>query len=242
MRIVQVLPKSNPGRNNPAIGYATEKNARVVLGTVPVEEDGSVNFLLRPYIPVYFQALDEQGRAVQSMRSAVYTAPKENLSCIGCHENRHLAPPPQRTPIALRRKPSVIEPEVEGSNPFNFVRLVQPVLDKNCTSCHKQGSETFSLSGALDDGLWTPSYRNLRPYAFFYDSGEFVESKTFPKKFGALASRLHQILENGHKNVALTDEEKRRITLWLDSNSDFYGTYENIEAQRRGEIVFPILE
>ena len=243
LRIIQVLPKSNPGRNNPAIGYGTEKNARVVLGTVPVEEDGSVNFYLRPYIPVFFQALDEKGRAVQSMRSDVYAAPKENLSCIGCHENRRSAPPVQHSTIAMKRKPSVIQPEVEGSNPFSYVKLVQPVLDKNCVSCHKEGGKEPILSGQIDDKQWLPSYRNLKPYAFYYDGGgSFVESKTYPGKFGALASILYQKMEKGHQNIKLTPDEMHRLALWLDCNSDFYGTYENIEAQRRGETVYPILE
>ena len=244
LRIIQVLPKSNPGRNNPAIGYGTEKNARVVLGTVPVEEDGSANFYLRPYIPVFFQALDEKGRAVQSMRSDIYSAPKENLSCIGCHENRRSAPPAQRTTtMAMKRKPSVIKPEMNGSNPFSYVKLVQPVLDKNCVSCHREGGKDPVLSGQVDDNQWLPSYRNLKPYTFYYDGeGIFVESKTYPGKFGALASKLYQHLAKGHQNVKLTDEEMRRIALWLDCNSDFYGTYENLEAQRRGETVFPILE
>ena len=243
LRIIQVLPKSNPGRHNPAIGYGTEKNARVVLGTVPVEADGSVNFYLRPYIPVFFQALDEKGRAIQSMRTDIYVAPKENLSCIGCHENRRTAPPAQQATIAMKRKPSVIKPEVEGSNPFNYVKLVQPVLDKHCISCHNEGGKNPILTGKIDDKLWTPSYRNLQPYAFYYDGGgQFVESKTYPGKFGALASKLYQIVEKGHKKVKLTDEELHRLALWLDCNSDFYGTYEHLEAQRRGEIVFPILE
>ncbi len=243
LRIIQILPKSNPGRNNPAIGYGTEKNARVVLGTVPVEEDGSARFYLRPYIPVFFQALDEKGRAVQSMRSDVYTAPKENLSCIGCHENRRSAPPAQRSTIAMKKKPSIIKPEVEGSNPFSYVKLVQPVLDKNCVSCHKEGGKEPNLSGKIDDKQWLPSYRNLKPFAFYYDGGgSFVESKTYPGKFGALASKLYQKLEKGHHNVKLSPDEMHRLALWLDCNSDFYGTYEKVEEQRRGETVRPILE
>jgi hypothetical protein len=42
--------------------------------------------------------------------------------------------------------------------------------------------------------------------------------------------------------VELSDEDRRRLILWLDSNSKFYGSYENIEAQARGEIVLPSLE
>jgi hypothetical protein len=212
------------------------------LGTVPVEEDGSVSFYLRPYIPVFFQVLDEKGRAVQSMRSEVYTAPNEILSCIGCHENRRNAPPIQQTAMAMKRTPSTIKPEVEGSNPFSYTRLVQPILNNKCVSCHSPGKQAPNLSGEIDDDKWLPSYRNLRPYSFYYDNGDFTESKTYPGKFGALASRLYKMLERGHKNVKLSTEEMRKISLWLDCNSDFYGTYENLEAQRRGEIVRPIFE
>ena len=265
LRVIQILPKSTPGRNNPAIGYGTEKNARAVLGTVPVEADGSVNFFLPPYIPVLFQALDAEGKAVQSMRSDVYIAPHENFSCVGCHENRRAAPTVPRTTIASQRPPSVLKPEPDGTNPFSFVRLVQPVLDKHCVECHdgknreieksknpevansklldSSTSKLPNLSGKPDNEPWTPSYRSLRPYAFYYDGGgSFVESKTYPGKFGAIASPLYKHLAKGHKDVKLTPEEMRRITLWLDCNSDFYGTYENIESQRRGEIVRAILQ
>ena len=245
LRIIQVLPKSTPGRNNPAIGYGTEKNARAVLGTVPVEADGSAAFHLKPHVPVYFQALDEQGRAVQSMRSDIYVSSGENLSCTGCHETRRGAPPPppQSAPLAMRRAPSTPAPEPDGSNPFNFTRLVQPVLDKHCASCHAESDKAPPLGGTPGAGQWTPAYRSLRPYAFYYDgNGEFTESKTYPGKFGALASKLHALLAKGHHGVKLPPEDRRRLTLWLDCNSDFYGTYENTAAQARGETVHPVLE
>ena len=247
LRVVQVLPKSTPGRNNPAIGYGTEKNARAVLGTAPVEADGSACFYLRPYVPVFFQLLDERGLAVQSMRSDVYVAPRENLSCVGCHERRTSAPSgagPKKTPLALGRPPSVLAPEAEGSNPFSFVRLVQPVLDARCAACHaKHPQEAPNLSGAPDQGRWLPSYRALQPYAFYYDGkGAFTESKTYPGKFGARASKLLALLDKGHHDVKLAPDELHRLALWLDCNSDFYGTYENIQAQARGEIVRPVVE
>ncbi|MEI7908992.1 MAG: hypothetical protein WCK77_05090 [Verrucomicrobiota bacterium] len=244
LRIVQILPKSTPGRNNPAIGYGTEKNARAVLGTVPVEADGSVAFLLKPYIPVYFQVLDAEGRAVESMRSDVYAAPGETLSCVGCHEPQASAVPVANVkPMAMRRAPSIIAPEPDGSRPFSFLRLVQPVLDHNCVACHAKSAKAPPLAATHDTQPWVASYRNLKPFAFYYDGGgSFTESKTYPGKFGALASGLDGLLRKGHHDVKLTPEEWRRLTLWLDCNSDFYGTYENLSAQDRGEVVWPQLE
>ncbi|MBI5834258.1 MAG: hypothetical protein HZB16_18340, partial [Armatimonadetes bacterium] len=245
LRIVQILPKSTPGRNNPAIGYGTEKNARLVLGTVPVEADGSASFYLKPYVPVYLQALDAEGRAVQSMRSDIYAAPGEKVSCVGCHESRTAATPkpPATRPTALGREPSRVTPELDGSAPFGYLRLVQPVLDKHCVDCHAKSDKAPKLSGNKAGGQWVESYRNLKPFAFYYDGGgAFVDSKTIPGGFGALASGLYKTLAKGHYDVKLSPEEMRRITLWLDCNSDFYGTYERIAEQDRGEVVWPVLE
>ena len=55
------------------------------------------------------------------------------------------------------------------------------------------------------------------------------------------ASPLRTLLEKGHYDVKLPKEDMHRINLWLDSNSDFYGSYENLDLQSKGEIVFPRL-
>jgi len=241
-----LLPKSTPYAHRPAIGYGSQKGARAILGTVAVEEDGSANFLLPVDIPVYFQALNKEGLAVLSMRSATYVHPGEKLVCQGCHERRHGAPTsPRRTPVAMRRAPSKIRPEVAGSKPFSYPRLVQPVLDRYCVECHAKEPKAFDLSsGNLADnrGGFYPSYKNLRKYAHFFDGAAWTDPKTFPGKFGAEASKLYEILQKGHYKVKLPQEDMHRITLWLDSNSDFFGAYEDTQAQARGEIVKPTLE
>jgi len=246
LRIVQLLPKTTPYANNPAIGYGNQKGARAILGTVPVETDGSASFLVPVNIPVCFQALDVDGLAVQAMRSATYVHPGETLTCQGCHEPRHHAPqsPPQ-TPLAMRRAPSKIRPDLAGSKPFSFPRLVQPVLDRHCVSCHAKEPKAFDLGAgdvANNNGRFYPSYENLRSYAFFFDNAVFTTPMTIPGGYGARAAKLYQILRAGHYDVKLSKEDMHRITLWLDSNSDFFGSYENTQAQARGEIVQPTLE
>ena len=52
----------------PAMNWHSFENKRI-LGTVPVEEDGSAYFEVPGNTYVYFQALDADGRMVQSMRS-----------------------------------------------------------------------------------------------------------------------------------------------------------------------------
>jgi len=48
--------------------------------------------------------------------------------------------------------------------------------------------------------------------------------------------------EKKHKKVKLADSDLRRITLWLDCNSNFYGAYANTAEQLRGESVMPDIE
>jgi hypothetical protein len=66
-------------------------------------------------------------------------------------------------------------------------------------------------------------------------------SYSLPGKLGARASKLYALLQKGHYKVKLPKEDLRRITLWLDANSVFYGAYRNLEAQSAGELVKPEL-
>jgi len=81
-----------------------------VLGTVPIEADGSALFEVPARTPLYFQVLDEHGFAIQSMRSWMTLQPGENRSCVGCHEDPNGSVPNRELSLALRRDPSRIEP------------------------------------------------------------------------------------------------------------------------------------
>jgi hypothetical protein len=137
LRIVQVLPKTTPHANLPRVGLANASPGRQVLGTVPVEPDGSAYFRAPAGIPLAFQALDERGMAIQTMRSLTYLQPGEQSSCVGCHEHRTRTPLQHGAGLAGLRAPSEIAPGPDGSRPFNYAILVQPVLDKHCVECHR---------------------------------------------------------------------------------------------------------
>ncbi|MCX6872347.1 MAG: NPCBM/NEW2 domain-containing protein [Verrucomicrobia bacterium] len=240
MRIVQLLPKTTTNADNPRIGYGTQSLARMSLGVVPIEKDGSVYCEAPVGKTLYFQLLDERGLAIHSMRSATYVHEGERLSCVGCHENKWENPPPSKgTPLALRRPPSKLQPEVaEGALPYNWARLVKPVLDAKCTGCHLREKKGPDMS-----------YGSLGNYAFCFQGqqGNFTNpivggSRTTPGKFGARFARLTPFLTAKHYDVKLTPEECRRITLWLDLNSNELGAYTNVDEQRRGEVVWPELD
>ncbi|MBM3495292.1 MAG: hypothetical protein FJX72_13370, partial [Armatimonadetes bacterium] len=134
LRIVQVLPKGTPGKDLPPIGIPSGAPGKQVLGTVPVEADGSAHFIAPARRELAFHALDARGMAVQVMRSGTYLQPGERTACVGCHEQRVTSPPSAR-PTALRRPPSRILPGPEGSKPFSYPILVQKVLDRRCVEC-----------------------------------------------------------------------------------------------------------
>lgn len=249
LRVLQVLPMSVPSGEPPhetGVRLVTAEDSvvpvRHVLGTVPVHEDGSAHFLVPANRELFFQALDERGLAVQSMRSATAFRGGERTSCVGCHAPGQRSPAISTTvPIALRQPPARLKPDVDGSNPFSYPRLVQPVLERNCVACHVErgaanlGREPFKKN-------WYASYNSLAPKFGFYDYDDGY--RTIPGRFGARASKLLPLLEKGHYDVKLSDEDFHRLALWLDCSSMFYGVYEKEggQAQLRGEIAQPTLE
>ena len=246
LRIVQIFPKLTVVANNPPIGLAGEENGRALLGTVPVEEDGSAFFTVPAQKPLLFQALDENGCAYQTMRTITYVQPGERVSCVGCHENRMSAPPGGK---AFQRAPSIIEPEEFGTGPFSFVGVVQPVLDRYCVDCHggdepkggvdltgtphKQFTKSYwSLCGDVDFGGAGTNLENAAK-ALVPRFGARNQVQVTPPGglYGARGSRLLRMLRKGHHDVKLEDHEWRRLAAWIDANAVFYGAYDP-ERQR----------
>lgn len=136
-----------------SIGQDGPWDVRSVLGTVPVEEDGSALFTIPANLPIAVQPLDKNGQAMQLMRSWMTAMPGELLQCSGCHETQNTAPPIVSQTIALGKAPSSIKPYYPGDvlindktrdvavRGFSFVNEVQPVLDKYCVSCHDGSAE-----------------------------------------------------------------------------------------------------
>jgi len=253
LRLIQVLPKTTPNANQPMVGAAFASPGKQVLGTVPVEEDGSACFEVPANIPVMFQALDAKGRAVQTMRSLTYLQPGENMSCVGCHEHRMQAFSSTKQAMAMQRRPSQIMPGPDGSKPLSYPILVQPVLDRHCVSCHSEitdgktdeKNEKSGKNGGVfltgePDGQFTKSYNTLIPRvaytAWSMPNGNY-EPLTEPDRFGARASELVKLLEQGHYDVMLSTDDWDRLNTWIDANALFYGTFnpEDQARQQRGE-------
>ena len=68
-------------------------------------------------------------------------------------------------------------------------------------------------------------------------SRRLAEPLTAPDRFGARASKLTKLLDDGHYDAKLSDDEWERIVTWMDANALFYGTFnpEQQARQLRGE-------
>jgi hypothetical protein len=140
---------------------------------------------------------------------------------------------------ALTRAPSTIEPAPEGSVPFSYPRLVQPVLDARCVSCHGDTDPAggVKLTGT-PDGAYSASYNALAPRVPYSDQG-LIDPLSTPNRFGARGSALTKLLLTDHHGVTLTDAEFTRVVTWMDANALFYGTFDPDDQARqlRGEVI-----
>jgi formylglycine-generating enzyme required for sulfatase activity len=214
-----------------------------ILGTVPVEEDGSVMFKIPSNIPVSMQPLDKDGAAVQLMRSWITGMPGEVLSCTGCHENQNTIAQPKFA-MASRKTPMHITPPEGGVRAFTFDLEIQPILDRNCISCHDGGNTKPNFKDRSIDKVtgFGKSYLALHP--FIHRQGPEGEMHvTNPMEYHVSNSELVQHLNKGHKNVKLTDKEKRTIYEWIDLNVPYHGTFKVTDAcgtdpeKRRNELM-----
>lgn len=239
------------------IGRGGPWEAMRVIGTVPVEEDGSAVFRVPARTPLSLQALDAEGKAVQLMRSWFSAQPGENVSCVGCHETPRDAVVP-RVSVASRREPRDLDPWYGPARGLDFAREVQPVLDRHCVSCHdgsqpgmpdlrpeeqvpgykgmpltKMGIERLYPEIREATGgvfKYTPAYEALLGYVRRVGIEDDV-NLLVPGEYHADVSPLIQMLKKGHGGVRLGEEDWSRLVTWIDLNAPCHGTW--------GE-VFPI--
>ena len=201
-----------------------------ILGTVPVETDGSAAFQVPANTPLAVQPLDADGRAVQLMRSWFTAMPGETLSCVGCHESQNTTPAVRPT-LATRQAPRAIEPWYGPARGFSFKREVQPVLDRSCVGCHDGSADESGRPmpdlRRKDENGWgnfTPSYLALHPYVR-RPGPESDYHLQKPYEYHANTSELVQMLERGHYGVELGQEAWDRLVTWIDLNVPDHGTW-----------------
>jgi hypothetical protein len=248
LRVISIDYRTNYSQRCGLLGFSvnpigtayTSWLVKTLIGEIPVAEDGSACFIAPANTPLYFQTVDADGRMVNTMRSWTTLMPGERFDCVGCHENK-LESSPIRTPIAVTPQPLQKPLGIEGQ-PMSFPKVIQPILDRHCTSCHNASHKSLDLranpkfvSGA--NKTFNSSYTNLTNKQKKYVDWITQESKaapitTFPAP-GSGTSPLADMLLKGHNTDVnkITPREREILFVWMDMMVPHGGTfYEGMEA------------
>ncbi len=227
--VMESLPKpiNYTGGMEP-LSYGGTFTLERVLGTVPLEADGSAHFEVPAMRGVFFIALDENGRAVKRMQSFTGVQPGESLGCVGCHEHRATAPPPAPggIPLAAKRPPDAIRPYRDVPDILDFPRDIQPILDRHCVACHHTDRADGGVILTGDRGpMYSHGYFSLTVTGQFADGRNRAESNYPPRALGSGSAPLLEKLEPSHHGVKTDAREKLVTRLWIDSGAPYPGTY-----------------
>lgn len=219
-----------------------------VHGTVDVYEDGSTFFSAPARVPLYFQALDENGFVIQTMRSWSTLQPGEFQSCVGCHEHKNTVPVSGHpVSIAMNKGVQRITPvDGGGIRNFSYMAEIQPIWDTHCISCHDGTKQKMSLKRdtVLDTHakrFFARSYLNLT-HAHNREGHEpwrgnpghpevnWINALSEPTRLapysaGAATSNLIKRLQKGHGGTNVSGEEIRTVAMWLDLLVPYVGDY-----------------
>ena len=254
LRVNEII--SQPHSGAPSAG-SREDFARRILGTVPVNADGSAIFNVPAKTAIHIQALDANGMALMTERSLFHLMPGEVRSCVGCHEPVGTAPLAQFA--ARRQQPRELTPPVgpKYAGGFSFHRTVQPVLDRYCIRCHgldkTEGKVNLLSNYGRDSRIngmpVSPKFDNTDAYSTLTTRPGLikmalrkgnggVDSETVnsrPKDYFAHASKLAPMLLKGHDKakLKLDRESFQRIVDWLDMNAIRYGDYSRSKISTR---------
>jgi hypothetical protein len=213
------------GKHCPGMNWHGFENKRI-LGSVPVEEDGSAYFEVPSGKFVYFQLLDANGMMIQSMRSGTMVQSGETTGCAGCHENRRIAPPPAKAtvPMALQRPPSRLTGWYGAARQFSYMAEVQPVLDKHCAGCHDYGKEAGKKLNLARDRtpFFNVSYTDLWQKKYIKAIGAGPAQIQQPYSWGSHASTVIEVIRSGHMGIKLDKESFDRLVTWIDINGPYY--------------------
>jgi len=206
-----------------------------ILGTVPVEPDGSAFFEVPALRSIFFVALDENDLSVKRMHSFVTVQPDETSSCVGCHEQRTQTahPTPPVGLLAYGHRPSKIEP-IQGiptcddgsPAPLDFPRDIQPILDRHCVKCHNADRRDGKVDLTGDHtGQFSISYRTIRNRNLVADGRNEPRGNRAPRTIGSSVSRLMKLIDGSHYDAKLSERERTVVRLWIESSATYAGTY-----------------
>ena len=202
-----------------SLSYNKRWNPVRVIGTVPVEKDGSAHFKVpvADNASVYFQVLDKKHMEIRRMRSSVSFQPGERRSCNGCHETNTTAPSSKHG-IAIMREPDMPSPPKWGINKqLALDWMVQPILDKNCVSCHGENNPKKNINLTKEKSYQTIIENDLVSLSPMDGDGSITQSYQFGSHKSKLITQL--LKPNTPCKANLDQDEWLRLVTWVDANA-----------------------
>ncbi|MDR1485377.1 MAG: hypothetical protein LBT09_11205 [Planctomycetaceae bacterium] len=247
--------KRNYVSSGPEISASQSEGIKKIIGTVPIEADGSVSFEAPTGIALHFQLLDENQLALQTMKSFTGVLPGEVRGCLGCHESHIRTPVTKQTGKALKKSPSKIKPVDWEDISVSFERYVQPTLDKYCGKCHQDPDNKAykKFNATLRPGFlgfkepymtlmgnptWSRKYNLPNGAGGFgwadtiivegYSTHDPKAYATFPpmERLSYVSRLVHRLRSGEHNGIKVTGEDLLRVILWVDAMGPYYGTEE----------------
>jgi hypothetical protein len=248
--------KRNYISSGPEISAVQSEGVKKIIGTVPIEDDGSVNFYAPSGIALHFQLLDENQRALQTMKSFTGVQPGENRGCLGCHESHTQTGRVTQMGKALQRNPSDITPVPWKDITVGYERYVQPALDQYCAQCHQNpdhaGYKKFNATlrpgflgfkepymTLLGSPTWGTRYKERKNVCGGFGWADVIMVESFgtldsaayvtvpPMTKLSYKSRLIELMSSGkHHGVKVDPEKLMRVIHWVDAMGPYYGAEE----------------
>ncbi len=244
--VLDSLPKPiNYSGKMPPMSFGGTYTLERILGTVPIEPDGSAYMELPAMRSLFFVALDENNNSVKRMHSFLTIMPGETTSCIGCHEQRQRTPfPPAGGKLqALMRPPNKVTPLVGIPEVFDYPRDIQPILDKHCLACHDYDQRAGGVILTGDHGpIFSHSYYTLTARQLFSDGRDRLKTNLPPRSVGTSASPLMKMLDGSHYDAKLTQHEQDMVRYWIESAAPYPGTYAALGTGMIGGFPKSVLE
>jgi hypothetical protein len=194
-----------------------------ILGEAPVERDGSFYVNVAGDVPFYLQTLDEHGRALQTMRAWTWVRAGDQRGCIGCHEDKELAPENRATQALVRARPPLLADPPKKRPTVTFWRDVMPIVELRCAGCHRagmpggvtltgepDGDHNRAYTTLLQPGMGGPGWKR-GPYVL---PGEAVDSPLADLIIGGPSESNPMGVEGVHGD--LSEDEVRTIVTWID--------------------------
>lgn len=94
-----------PGEQTGEAGWPPPFVRTRSLGEAPVEPDGSFYVNVAGNVPFYVQTLGAEGNVLHTMRAWTWVRNRNQRGCIGCHEDKELAPVNRATQALIKAEP-----------------------------------------------------------------------------------------------------------------------------------------